>query len=99
MINNKHMMVVLHVDDLKVSHVNSFEITNFAGYLSSIYGLLTVHRVKLHEYFSMYLYYIEQVTLKLSMIKYLDSVLQEVPYHLGKITATLEANHLFTVQN
>ena len=38
MINDKHIMVLWHVDDLKVSHVNRFEITKFAGYLSSIYG-------------------------------------------------------------
>ena len=37
-INDKQMTVVWHVDDLKVSHVNSFEITKFAGYLSIIYG-------------------------------------------------------------
>ena len=44
------MTVVWHVDDLKVSHVDSFEITNFSGYLSSIYGGLTVNRGRVHHY-------------------------------------------------
>ena len=38
MINGKHMTVVWHVDDLAMSHVDSYEVTKFAGYLSSIYG-------------------------------------------------------------
>ena len=53
MINYKHMPVVWYVDDLKVSHVNSFEITKFAGYLSIIYGGLMVHRGNVHEYLGM----------------------------------------------
>ena len=32
-INRKYMKVVCHVDDLKVSHVYSFDITNIYGYL------------------------------------------------------------------
>ena len=34
--NNKQMTLVWHVDDLKVSHLDIFEITKFAGYISSI---------------------------------------------------------------
>ena len=69
-------MVVWHVDDLKVSHVDIFEITKFAWYLKIIYGGLSVQRVKLHDYLEMDLDYSKQGTLKLSMIKYLYSVLQ-----------------------
>ena len=32
-INRKYMKVVCHVDDLKLSHVYSFDITNIYGYL------------------------------------------------------------------
>ena len=31
MINGKHMMVVWHVYDIKLSHFDSFEVTKFAG--------------------------------------------------------------------
>ena len=44
------MMVVCHVDDLKVSHVNIFEITNIVKYLSTVYVGLEFHRGKLHDY-------------------------------------------------
>ena len=37
-INNKHISLVWHMDDLKVSHVDRFEVTKFVGYLPSIYG-------------------------------------------------------------
>ena len=38
LIKNKQTPVVCHLDYLKASHVDSFEITKFAGYLSIIYG-------------------------------------------------------------
>ena len=42
--NKKNMTVVWHVDYLKVSDVNIFEIIKFSGCLSRIYGGLTVNR-------------------------------------------------------
>ena len=78
-INNKHMTVLWHVNVLKVSHVDSFEVTMFAGYMSSIYGGIIVHRVKVHQYLVIGLDYRKKITVKLSMIEYLDSVLQEFP--------------------
>ena len=53
MINNNKMIVVWHMDGLKVSHINSFEINKFAGYLSSMYVGLTVHRRNVHDYLVM----------------------------------------------
>ena len=69
------MKLVCHVGFLKMSHVDSFEITKFAGYLSRIYGRITVYRIKVHEYLGIDLDYSKQGTVKVSMIKYLDSVL------------------------
>ena len=37
--------------------------------------------------------------MKVSMIKYLDNVLQEFSEHLGLTAATLAVAHLFKVQN
>jgi hypothetical protein len=43
-INGKQMTITWHVDDLKVSHVDLFQITKFAAYLATIYGnSLVVH--------------------------------------------------------
>ena len=49
MINHKHMKVLWHVDELKVSRVYSFEVTKCAGYLSSIYGGISMHRGEIHN--------------------------------------------------
>ena len=54
---------------------------------------------EVRDYFGMELYYIKQVTVKLSMIKYLDSVIQYFSNHLGTNAATLKADHLFEVCN
>ena len=99
MINNKQMTVVWHIDGFKVSYMEIFETTKFAGYLSSIHGRLTVHKGKVHDYFTMDLDYSKQVTVKLSMIKYLDSVLQEFPDHLVTTAATPEFDHLFKIRD
>ena len=68
-INDKHMTVVWPVDDLRLSHVDRFEVTNFAGYVSCIYGGLSVHMGGVHCYLVIDLNYREQGTLKLSMLK------------------------------
>jgi hypothetical protein len=41
------MTVTWHVDDLKVSHVDAFELSKFTSYL---YGELAVHRGKKLDY-------------------------------------------------
>ena len=80
-----------------MSNVDSFESTNFEGYLSSIYGGLIVHRIKVNGYLIMDPEDSKQVTVKLSMIKYINSVLQEFPENFGKTTDTPLAKHLLTV--
>jgi hypothetical protein len=37
-INRKQMTITWHIDDLKVSHVDPFQITKFAANLATIYG-------------------------------------------------------------
>ena len=98
-INDKQMMVVCHVKNWKVPFVYSFEITKFAGYLSSIYLLIMVHRGKVHAYWVMDLKYSYQGTLKVYMVRYLVIVLQDLPEHLGEKSAIPAYNHLFKVYN
>ena len=67
--------------------------------MSRIYEGLIVNRVKLHDYLVMDLAYSKQGTMKLSMIKYLDTVLQDFPENLGLTAVTLAVAHLFKVRN
>jgi hypothetical protein len=97
MIDGKQMTVIWHVDDLKVSHVDAFELTKFASYLSSIYGGLAVHQGKKHDYLGMDLDYSEQGKVGVSMIPYLNTVLRNFPEHLGATATSPAAEHLFKV--
>ena len=74
-INGNQMTVTWHVDDLKVSHKDPFEIIKFAHYLSIQYGKkTTVKRGKVHEYLGMDLDYSRKGAVKVGMIKYLQNV-------------------------
>ena len=95
MINDKQIAVVCHIYDLKLSHINRFETTKFAGCLSSIYGGLSLHRGKLHTYLISYLYYSSQGKVKVPVIRYLYSVLQDFPENMGANESTLGTDHLF----
>ena len=82
--DGKHMTVTWHVDDLKVSHNDQFQITLFAGYLAKPYKeKLTVKRGKLYDYLGMDLDYSTPGKLRISMIKYLDKVLGDFSKELG----------------
>ena len=51
------IIVVWHVNYIKVSHKDPFEVIKFSTYLSIIYvKKLTVHRGKLYDYFGIDLY-------------------------------------------
>ena len=99
MINNKNITLVWRVDDLKVSHVNIFEIAKFSGCMSRIYGVITVYRAKLHGYLGVVLYCSKQETVKVFIINDLDSLLQELPENLGANAATPQYDHLFKISN
>ena len=101
MIQGHQMSVCWHVDNLKVSHKHPIKITKFAIQLSKIYGKdLTVHRGKVHDYLGVDFDFGEKGKVKVSMIKYLQGVLDAFPEDLPtKHAATPAGNHLFTVRD
>jgi hypothetical protein len=98
-INGKQMTITWHVDDLKVSHVNPFQITKFAAYLATIYGNgLVVHRGKIHDYLGMDLNFSTDGIVQVSMITYTSKILTDFPEPITTSCATLAVDHLFTVR-
>ena len=94
------MTVTWHVDDLKVSHKDPFEITKFATYLSSIYGKkLSVKRGKVHDYLGMDLDYTEKGSVKVSMVRYTGKVLRGFPEKVTGSAASPAQDHLFKVRD
>ena len=57
-----------------------------------------MNRERLHSYLVMDLDYINQMILKVYMIKYLDIMLQEFLYHLSITAATPAVDQLFKVR-
>ena len=100
MINGHQMMVAWHVDDLKVSHKDPFEITKFATYLSSIYGpKLTVKRGKAHDYLGMDLDYSQEGSVKVSMVRYTEKLLRDFSERITGSATSPAQDHLFKVRD
>ena len=79
-IDGHKMIITWRVDDLKVSHMDRFEITKFSSWLSGIYVQdLAFHRGKRHDYVGMDLDYSEPGKVKISTIKYLHRILEGFP--------------------
>ena len=93
------MKVVWHVDDLKVSHVDSFEITKLAWYLYEIYGALAVKRGKVHNYLGVDLCLLTNGKVQVPMKTYLNNILCDFPEYLGTPSASPAADHLFKVRS
>ena len=95
------MTITWHVDDLKVSHIDPFQITKFASYLASIYREgLVVHHGKVHDYLGMDLNFANEGVAQISMITYTTKVLTDFPEAITMSCATpAAADHLFTIRD
>ena len=88
-----------NVGNLKLAHKDQFEITKVAMYLTTIYGEnLTVSGFKIHYYLGVDLEYSELGMVKMSMIKFLQKVLDGFPEELKGKSDTPEADHLLKVR-
>jgi hypothetical protein len=100
LVNGKQMTVCWHVDDLKVSHVDSLELTRFVHRIAKIYGeQITVKRGQVHDYLGMDLDYSLEGKVRVSMIGYLDKVFKDFPEEIRKTSSSPAADHLFNVRD
>ena len=99
MVNVLQMTVTWHVDDLKISHKDSLEVTKFLHHFGQIYGeRMTVHCDKVHDYLGMYLDFSTANTLNIGMIKYIKKIQKDLPEEIKSAAATPDAEHLFDVR-
>ena len=92
------MTVTWHVDDLKILHMESNEVTKCIEHFKKIYGnRMTVHRRKVHKYLGMDLDFSSPKVLKIGMIKYIKKIHKEFPEEIKSVAATPAAEHLFEV--
>ena len=108
MVDNKQFTVLWHVDDLKVSHEDTAVVDEFIAWAQHKYEdseitKLKPSRGKIHDYLGITLDYSEKGKVKISMLDYIDKMLQEFPYmdqvKQLKRVATPAAEHLFTVND
>jgi hypothetical protein len=94
------MTVTWQFDDLKISHVDPYQITKFCQYLASIYGNgLVVQRGKVHKDFSMDLNFTLDRIVQASMIAYTTKVILDLSKSITTSCTSPTGDHLFTVQD
>lgn len=93
-------MVVWHVDDLVMLHVDAFENTKLISYLREIYGpKMTATRGKKHRYLGMDMDYSKAGTLSVTMISCIDSIIKDFPELIERAVRTLHTDNLFKVRD
>ena len=82
-----------------MSQKDPFGVTKFSQYLSTIYGnKLKVKRGDIHDFLGMHLDYSETGVVKVSIIKYLQKVLENLPEELRGTLYTPALDHILQVR-
>jgi hypothetical protein len=100
MVNGKQCTVLWHVDDLKISHVDSEVNESVLKSLNDKYREetpLTVTRGDLHDYLGMTLDYSTEGKVAIRMQDYVENMLLELPDDMSGSAVTPAAKHLFKV--
>jgi hypothetical protein len=93
-INNTQITIIWHVDDFKISHVCKEILEQEIMWLESMYGPLVGSIGSMHTYLDMDMYF-EGKRLKVSMIGYLQEIVEEFPFDLLNKAVTPAGPHLF----
>jgi hypothetical protein len=100
MVNRSQMTVCWHVNDLKVLHIYVEEVMKFGSWLNATYGVTMVaHRGKIHDYLGMILDYLEKGKVKVMMIDYIKSIIEDFPEEIVSTRATPAVDCLFDVRD
>ena len=91
----KQITVLWHVNALKISCENDFEITKLWSYLNKIYG----GKVKIRRYLGMDLDYSEPGVFKVSMIPYIDKIFKDFPEEITSGAPTPQTDYLFKIRD
>ena len=96
--SGKQCTIIWHVDDLKISHVDSKVIDGIIESLNDEYGKvgeMMVRRGKVHDYLGMTLDFSEDKEFIVNMEAYLDETLKDLPADMYGKVSTPAANYLF----
>ncbi len=100
-LNRNQMTVTWHVDDLKVSHMESLELQKFGHYLrDNFIDALMEHTGDVHDYLGIDLDFSGKGKLRVSMIKYLHKLITGFSEYrtLGNSETSPAREHLFDIR-
>ena len=97
----KQLTVAWDVDDLIVSCEDDFELTKFSCYqVGNIYGTeLSMHTGRKHDYLGVDMEFCEDGVLEVSMLKYLNNVIEDFPEIIRVRAATPAHDKLFEIRD
>ena len=94
------LTVLWHVDDLKISCVNEFEITKLLLYLKSIYGNnISINRGKVHDYLGMTMDFSEDGVFRVTMLPFIDTIFADFPEPITRSAPSPYTDYLFKVRD
>ncbi len=99
-VNGTQMTVCLHMDDLKVSHMDPRENTRCGDWLSGTYDVTVVaHQGAVHDYLGMIFDFLAKGKVMINMIEYIKNIITNFPEEIMAIRMSPAADHLFTVRD
>ena len=99
-INGQQCTLVWHVDDMKISHVDTKIVDDVIKRLEREFGKeapLTIRRGKIHDYLGMTLDFSLPGKVQISMEEYIRNMLSELPEDMEGTATTPAAEHLFKI--
>ena len=99
-INGQQCTLVWHVDDMKISHVNSKVVDNIIKTIEQEFGNeapLTIRRGKIHDYLGMVLHFTNLGKVAIRIEDYIRNMLTDLPEEMEGVATTPAAEHLFKV--
>ena len=100
LIRGSQCTIIWHIDDLKISHVDSTAVDNVISLLHNEFGQegpLTVTRGLVHDYLGMTLDFKILQKVQIQMFDFIDKMLKDLPADMDGTARTPAAEHLFTV--
>jgi hypothetical protein len=101
-VDRKQYTIIWHVDDLKISHIDSKVVDHIIAMLEAEFGReapLTVRRGKVHDYLGMILDFSTPGKLVVSMEPYIRSMIEEMPEDMTGTAVNPAAAHLLDVNS
>jgi hypothetical protein len=96
--NRSQLTVVWHVDGLKLSYKNGWEVPRLLLYLKRIYGgRIVVHRGNKFRYLGMDLDYSKKGVFAVSMVGYTDQIIEDFPEEITKSSACPHNENLLKI--